>query len=81
MYDHDGKCQRCGVPTSTTIVSMFNTDILCLPCHGVERSHPGYAQAREVEHEAVRAGDYNFPGVGLPPGYAEWAAQQVAGIG
>lgn len=73
MYHHDGKCHRCGIPTGATIMSMFNTDILCMGCHGREREHPDFAKARDAEHEAVKAGNTDFPGVGLPPGYAGWA--------
>ena len=81
MCDHDGKCQRCGTPTGATIMSRFNTDILCLPCHTLEMSHPDFTRARDTEHEAVVRGDYNFPGVGLPQGYTEWAARQMTGEG
>lgn len=81
MSDQDGKCPRCGCPANPSVMSFFNTDTLCIPCHELERKHPKYEEAREVENTAVRAGDYNFPGVGLPQGYAEWAARQMTGEG
>ncbi len=61
------KCDRCRQETSVTIVSMFNTDTLCLDCKKREEQHPNYAQARQAEHRAVLAGNFNFPGIGLPP--------------
>jgi hypothetical protein len=45
---------------------MFNTDTICHNCLEIERQHPMYEKARETELEAVRTGDYNFKGIGLP---------------
>lgn len=59
-------CDRCGKDTGVTVVSMFNTDVLCLECKRKERSHPDYDRAASVERTAVRAGDFNFPGIGKP---------------
>ena len=50
--------------------SRFNTDPICLACAEAERRHPDYAKACEAELAAVRAGDRNFPGIGLPPDLA-----------
>jgi hypothetical protein len=47
-------------------MSTFNTQILCLDCKRKERQHPAYPKAAEAENEAVRRGDMNFPGIGLP---------------
>jgi hypothetical protein len=47
--------------------SYFNTDTICSECWDVERAHPLFPEAKRVENEAVRAGDFNFPGIGLPP--------------
>jgi hypothetical protein len=61
------RCDRCGswdVPH--TIMSMFNTDVLCGPCKDAETKHPDYEKAREAEGKAVLAGDVNFPGIGWP---------------
>ena len=59
-------CVRCGdTPTSTTM-SRFNTDIICSPCEDLERAHPMYAEAARVELEAVKGGNYNYPGIGKP---------------
>ncbi len=60
-------CERCGVsPVGAWTVSMFNTQQICMTCKQTERLHPDYAHAHDTECEAVKAGDRNFPGVGLP---------------
>jgi hypothetical protein len=59
------RCERCGENTSTSTMSRFNTDTICLPCEQEERGAPGYANARDVELAAVQRGNYNFHGVGL----------------
>lgn len=59
-------CDRCGGDASTSIMSRFNTDTICLLCQKKEKAHPAYAEAARVELEAVKRGDYNFPGIGRP---------------
>lgn len=59
-------CDRCAGPCVGSIMSMFNTDTLCRPCKEKERKHPDYERAREAEAAAVRAGNYNFRGIGKP---------------
>ena len=60
-------CQRCGntEPVYTT-GSYFNTEQVCEVCDGKEQAHPQYAEAKKTEDDAVRAGNMNFQGVGLP---------------
>ena len=60
------KCERCRKETLGTIMSKFNTEIICGDCKDAETEHPAYAAADRAEVEAVRRGDNNFPGVGLP---------------
>jgi len=61
------KCERCGGDTEgCTKVSYFNTETICMSCVAKERAHPKYAEATRVECEAVKQGNYNFPGIGLP---------------
>lgn len=60
------KCQRCRKETNSVIMSKFNTDEICLDCYETERQHPKYAEADQAEIEAIRNGDFNFPGIGLP---------------
>ena len=59
-------CDRCRKQTTITTTSWFNTDTICQSCQKQEEAHPDYAYAKAVEHEAVKNGDYNFPGVGWP---------------
>jgi len=47
-------------------MSRFNTDIICVPCEDKEKAHPLYEKAWEAELAAVKAGDYNYPGIGKP---------------
>ncbi len=58
-------CDRCRDHLSVSIMSRFNTDTICMSCSADEHQAPGYVAARDAEREAVRSGDYNFPGVGL----------------
>lgn len=58
------RCERCFKETNCTIMSMFNTEILCLECKEKEKTHPRYAQAVEAEHSEVVKGNYTFGGIG-----------------
>jgi hypothetical protein len=61
-------CQRCGKkPCGTWTCSMFNTQRICMECKAKERVHPRYREAVEADNEAIRTGNYRFPGIGLPP--------------
>ena len=59
-------CPRCSEKTNAFIMSKFNTDQICIPCKEREEKHPKYAEADKAETDAVRAGNYNFPGIGCP---------------
>jgi hypothetical protein len=60
-------CDRCGKPARANTVSYFNTETICIRCSRRERTHPQFTEAQRIEEEAVRAGNYNFPGIGCPP--------------
>lgn len=60
-------CERCGRETLVTQCSMFNTEMCCQNCIDKEKQHPSYDLARFREYQAVQEGNYNFPGIGLPP--------------
>ena len=60
------KCQRCGGDATSSTMSRFNTQMICEPCEERERKHPRYAAAARAELEQVKAGNYNFKGVGKP---------------
>ena len=59
-------CDRCNKITIVLIMSMFNTENLCLDCKEKEEKHPDYKRAVLEEFNAVKNGDYNFKGIGLP---------------
>jgi len=60
------RCDRCRRKTLSVTGSMFNTELICPDCEKRERAHPKYEEARRIEEEHVRQGNYNFPGIGLP---------------
>lgn len=58
-------CDRCGKPLNgCSIMSMFNTDIICMDCKMKEKSDSRYRKAVEADNEAIRNGNYNFKGIG-----------------
>ena len=57
------KCQRCGKETNVHIMSMLNTDEICMECKEEERTHPLYERARVAEHAEVVKGNYNYKGL------------------
>ncbi len=64
MKDWNGRCHRCKKETNMHIMSMYNTQLICMPCKDKEEKHDDYAEARDAEHEQVKAGNYNFKGIG-----------------
>ncbi len=69
----DGKCQRCHRGTVATTMSSFNTQMCCTNCIVLESSHPEYEKAVDAETKALERGNHNFPGIGLPEDYEDWA--------
>ena len=69
MRDHffDAKrCDRCGADLSGgRIMSMFNTQVICMAYSEKERQREDYQQAVKADVEAIKRGDLNFPGIGL----------------
>lgn len=63
------RCDRCGKDGGATIGSMFNTEQIGFDCgcEAAERAHPRYAEAVAAEAAAVKGGNYNYTGIGLPP--------------
>lgn len=74
----DDRCRRCGDSLDAYSMSKFNTDLCCMECLEDEQQAPGYAAAVRAEFEAVRHGDYNFPGVGLGTRDAAFLAERLA---
>jgi hypothetical protein len=60
------KCHRCGTETIMWTMSRFNTQECCIDCIEEEKKHHRYPEAERAELEAIKNGDYNFPGIGLP---------------
>lgn len=60
------KCERCECQTKVTIVSMFNTQVICTSCKKRESKHPDYKKACDAELAEVKKGNRNFEGIGLP---------------
>ena len=48
-------------------MSRFNTQLCCVSCLLKEQAHPAFPRALAAEEAAVRRGDMNVPGIGLPP--------------
>ena len=69
--DFDGHCARCRKRTIVTTMSWFNRDIVCMECSDLERTHPDFQRAHDVEEEEVRRGNFNYPGIGLPADFYE----------
>lgn len=59
-------CDRCGGSlTGGRILSMFNTDCICMECRKKERKREDYKAAQDADHEHIKRGNYNFEGIGL----------------
>ena len=58
-------CDRCGKRLGPArIMSMYNTDIICMDCKEKESKRPDYKKAVEADNEQIRIGNYNFGGIG-----------------
>lgn len=60
-------CDRCHDQTTISTCSMFNLDQICMNCLNREQQHPRYPEAKAAEERAVKAGNYNYIGIGCPP--------------
>lgn len=73
------KCDRCGADLKLgSTMSKFNTDQLCMACKADERLAPNYALADAAELAQVRAGNYNYGGVGLASEDVQFLAERRA---
>lgn len=68
-------CGRCGEKTSLTFGSFFDESFICQRCNELERAHPDFQRARDTEVQEVQAGNYRYPGIGLPEGLLEQCQQ------
>lgn len=59
-------CDRCGEPTNgSTIMSMFNEDIICQTCKEKEKERDDYKSASDADNEEIKRGNFNYKGIGL----------------
>lgn len=65
MSMRDGRCDRCGQPTTVFRMSMFNTEMCCKDCLNAESKREDYERAREAERNEILRGNFNFKGIGL----------------
>lgn len=57
-------CDRCGGSLEGgRIMSMFNTQCICMKCKKEEKKDKDYEVARDREIEEVRKGNYNYKGI------------------
>ncbi|WP_022754081.1 hypothetical protein [Butyrivibrio fibrisolvens] len=58
-------CDRCGGILAARIMSMFNSDCICMECKDTERRHSRYKEAQDADITAIRNGNYNYKGLEL----------------
>ncbi len=57
-------CDRCGKSLENgRIMSMLNTECICLSCKEKEIKHPDYDRARQEELAEIRKGNMNYKGI------------------
>ena len=71
MDEHDNEygrlqCPRCGNKSCATMMSMFNTQQVCIDCIEREQNHPKYSEAREAVIKEEEKGNYEYQGIGCP---------------
>ncbi|MBR2413422.1 MAG: gamma-glutamylcyclotransferase [Clostridia bacterium] len=60
------KCDRCHKPLAgCRIMSIYNTQVICMTCKEKEQQRTDYRKAVEADHAEIRKGNYNFQGIGL----------------
>ncbi|WP_346866650.1 MULTISPECIES: gamma-glutamylcyclotransferase [unclassified Clostridium] len=57
-------CDRCcGSLEKGKIMSMFNTDCICMDCLEKEKKDKDYKKAVKADHEEIKKGNYNYKGI------------------
>jgi hypothetical protein len=49
-------------------MSMYSESLICTNCYDKERERDDYRKARDADVAAIKAGNYNFKGIGEPCG-------------
>ena len=62
------RCDRCHAKLTARIMSMYNDDVICMECQEKEAQCSDYQDAVQADRDAIKRGDYSFPGIG-------WKAQ------
>ena len=62
----EGNCHRCSKETDSFTMSWFSTESICMECSDEENDHADIKLAKAVEIAHVKAGNYNYPGIGWP---------------
>ena len=64
-------CDRCGREMNAWRTSWFNTETICIllpdSCADRETAHPRIKEAVDADVAAIGRGNFNYPGIGLPP--------------
>ena len=64
-FFNQNTCDRCGGSLKDgRIMSMYNTDCICMSCKEKERQRSDYQEAVEADRDQIRKGNYNFAGIG-----------------
>lgn len=58
-------CARCRKRCGATMMSQYNTQIVCMSCKDAEEIREDYKFAVEAENEAMKRKDFNFKGIGF----------------
>ena len=59
-------CDRCGGSLKGgRMQSMYNNDCICMKCKEKETRRADYKEASQADNNAIKEGNYNFPGIGL----------------
>lgn len=57
-------CDRCGSSLkSGRILSIFNTDCICMDCCDKEKKDKDYYKGLKVDLEEIKKGNYNYKGI------------------
>jgi len=58
------RCDRCHKELKDgRIMSMFNTDCICMECWQKEMKDEDYKEAVEAENAEIRKGNFNYEGI------------------
>ena len=64
VQEWHGRCQECYKESSSHTMSMYSTLLICMECKNEEMERTDYQKAVKADVAAIKAGDFNFRGVG-----------------